>query len=251
MPLGTEYAQQDCSLARTLEVVGERWTLLILRDCFLGVRRFADFAAHLDISKAVLTERLGSLVDAGLLRTVPRGARHDYVLTERGLSLWPVTFTMTQWGEQHLAPRGPTAGVRAPPLRRGKGEPSGRCPVCGQVPGPGGDRHVRGAGRARTAHRRRCVAGAAGPASSAGARSGAGSPTWTRAKNLPSRSDTRPEGLGRRLVCLDDWRCSRLWLPGIFMMCALMCPPLARVSVAAGAQRFRGWEMTGGGGVAQ
>ena len=61
MPLGTEYAQQDCSLARTLEVVGERWTLLILRDCFLGVRRFADFAAHLDISKAVLTERLGSL----------------------------------------------------------------------------------------------------------------------------------------------------------------------------------------------
>ena len=125
MPLGTEYAQQDCSLARTLEVVGERWTLLILRDCFLGVRRFADFAAHLDISKAVLTERLGSLVDAGLLRTVPRGARHDYVLTERGLSLWPVTFTMTQWGEEHLAPTGAAAGVRAPPVwRRAPGQRS-------------------------------------------------------------------------------------------------------------------------------
>ena len=108
MALGTEYAQQDCSLARTLEVVGERWTLLILRDCFLGVRRFADFEAHLDISKAVLTQRLATLVDAGLLETVPRGRRHDYVLTDRGRSLWPVLFTMTQWGEEHLAPE---AGV--------------------------------------------------------------------------------------------------------------------------------------------
>ena len=55
MPLGTDYARQDCSLARSLEVVGERWTLLILRDCFFGVRRFSDFQAHLDISRAVLS----------------------------------------------------------------------------------------------------------------------------------------------------------------------------------------------------
>ena len=63
MPLGTDYARQDCSLARSLEVVGERWTLLILRDCFFGVRRFSDFQAHLDISQAVLTARLDALVD--------------------------------------------------------------------------------------------------------------------------------------------------------------------------------------------
>ena len=62
MPLGTDYARQDCSLARSLELVGERWTLLILRDAFLGVRRFSDFQTHLDISKAVLSARLEALV---------------------------------------------------------------------------------------------------------------------------------------------------------------------------------------------
>ena len=248
MPLGTEYAQQDCSLARTLEVVGERWTLLILRDCFLGVRRFADFAAHLDISKAVLTERLGSLVDAGLLRTVPRGARHDYVLTERGLSLWPVTFTMTQWGEEHLAPHGRRRVFEHRPCG-GSSRPAVSARRAGRCRDPRRSTRPRGRERAGCAPTR--CRGSCGTGGPCWPRSGAGSPTWTRAKNLPSRSDTRPEGLGRRLVCLDDWRCSRLWLPGIFMMCALMCPPLARVSVAAGAQRFRGWEMTGGGGVAQ
>ena len=135
MALGTEYVQQDCSLARTLEVVGERWTLLILRDCFLGVRRFADFETHLDISKAVLTQRLATLVDAGLLRTVPRGARHDYVLTDRGRSLWPVLFTMTQWGEEHLAPEGRRRVFEHRPCAAAL-EPSGRCPACGRVPGP-------------------------------------------------------------------------------------------------------------------
>ena len=75
MALGVDYVRQDCSLARALEVVGERWTLLILRDCFLGVRRFSDFEAHLDISKAVLTARLSALVDAGLLDAGRRRAR--------------------------------------------------------------------------------------------------------------------------------------------------------------------------------
>ena len=67
MALGTDYARQDCSLARALELVGERWTLLILRDAFFGVRRFSDFEVHLDISKAVLAQRLAALVEVGLL----------------------------------------------------------------------------------------------------------------------------------------------------------------------------------------
>ena len=78
MPLGTDYARQDCSLARSLEVVGERWTLLILRDCFLGVRRFSDFQAHLDISRAVLSARLDALVADGSAhphRRRPSGVR--------------------------------------------------------------------------------------------------------------------------------------------------------------------------------
>ena len=67
MPLGSDYAGQTCSMARALEIVGERWTLLIVRDAFFGVRRFADFAAHLDIPRAVLSGRLKALVEAGVM----------------------------------------------------------------------------------------------------------------------------------------------------------------------------------------
>src|SRR2546423_15667325 len=69
--LGKDYEGQDCSLARALEVVGERWTLLIVRDAFYGVRRFSDFAAHLDIPRAVLSDRLAGLVEDGLMQRRP------------------------------------------------------------------------------------------------------------------------------------------------------------------------------------
>ena len=82
MALPNDYAGQACSLARTLEVVGERWTLLIVRDAFYGVRRFGDFAAHLGIPRAVLAERLKSLTAAGVLARVPAwgapGVRADH-----------------------------------------------------------------------------------------------------------------------------------------------------------------------------
>ena len=71
MPLGTDYAGQGCSLARTLEVVGERWTLLILRDLFFGVRRFSDLQRHLDIPRAVLSARIAALVEGGLVERRP------------------------------------------------------------------------------------------------------------------------------------------------------------------------------------
>ncbi|MPZ85801.1 MAG: transcriptional regulator, partial [Actinophytocola sp.] len=67
MALGRDYEGQNCSLARALEVVGERWTILVLRDLFFGVRRFTDLQAHLDIPRAVLTDRLTRLVDAGVV----------------------------------------------------------------------------------------------------------------------------------------------------------------------------------------
>jgi DNA-binding HxlR family transcriptional regulator len=73
--LGRDYKRQDCSLARALEVVGERWTLLIVRDAFYGVRRFSDFQAHLDIPKAVLSERLGWLIENGVLQRRPDPGR--------------------------------------------------------------------------------------------------------------------------------------------------------------------------------
>jgi DNA-binding HxlR family transcriptional regulator len=95
------YSEQTCTIARALEVVGERWTLLILRDAFLGVRRFDDFQARLEISRTVLTRRLSDLVEVGLLRREPyqqRPVRYDYLLTERALELWPALVGLAQWG---------------------------------------------------------------------------------------------------------------------------------------------------------
>src|SRR4051812_46978020 len=98
--LGKEYLDQDCALARALEVVGERWTLLILRDAFYGVRRFSDFHAHLDIPKAVLADRLDGLVEQGVLDRVAdpgHGGRNLYELTNRGRDLWPAVYALMSW----------------------------------------------------------------------------------------------------------------------------------------------------------
>ena len=134
MPLGTDYQRQDCSLARALEVVGERWTPLILRDCFLGVRRFSDLQAHLDISKAVLSTRLDALVVEGLLER--SGAGHpEYSLTEDALSLWPALFALTQWGDRRTTPGAPRRLFRH--VGCGDLTSDGRCSVCGATPPPG------------------------------------------------------------------------------------------------------------------
>lgn len=103
MALGTGYERQGCYLARALEVVGERWTLLILRDSFYGVTRFGDFLAHLDVSRAVLADRLDTLVDAGVLARSPQGRSVEYTLTDAGRELWPVIYRLSRWGEQHLS----------------------------------------------------------------------------------------------------------------------------------------------------
>ena len=108
MPLGKDYAGQQCSLARALEVVGERWTLLILRDAFFGVRRFGDFVAHLGVPRAVLSDRLSSLADAGVLNGTDGQHGHtEYVLTSKGLELWPVIRVLLDWGDEHYSARGP------------------------------------------------------------------------------------------------------------------------------------------------
>lgn len=136
MALGKDYQRQDCSLARALEVVGERWTMLVLRDCMFGVRRFSDLQARLDIPRAVLAERLTGLVDAGVLERRPyRPGRDEYVPTERGLALWPALYALGQWGEQYCAP----AGRRRLYSHAECGtdlDASGLCPACGRIPGP-------------------------------------------------------------------------------------------------------------------
>ena len=101
----TSFADMQCSIAQSLEIVGEWWTLLILRDSFLGVRRFDDFVERLGISRNVLANRLDTLVDAGLLERRPydkaRG-RYDYLLTDKGRALWPVMTALRQWGDEWI-----------------------------------------------------------------------------------------------------------------------------------------------------
>lgn len=126
---------EPCSLARTVAVIGDRWTLLVLRDCFLGVRRFEDFQARLGISRALIADRLKGLVVAGVLRKVAyqdNPARFDYRLTEKGLGLQPVILAMVHWGDVHYA------GDAGPPLlhrHRGCGcdfHPIQTCSACGE-----------------------------------------------------------------------------------------------------------------------
>jgi DNA-binding HxlR family transcriptional regulator len=102
------YEGQDCSLARALEVIGERWTLLIVRSALLGVRRFDGFLGSLDIARNVLTNRLARLVDAGLMERVPyqcKPLRHEYVLTPAGHDLTRSVIALIQWGDRNLPAR--------------------------------------------------------------------------------------------------------------------------------------------------
>ena len=138
-----------CSAARAVSVVGDRWTLLVLRDCFMGVRRFEDFERRLGIARPVLSQRLKKLVSEGVLQRVryeARPARYEYRLTEKGRDLYPIIRGLTAWGDKYLVD---DAG---PPIRtrhRACGHvvtPVLTCPECGEEvhardmvaePGPG------------------------------------------------------------------------------------------------------------------
>src|SRR4029077_14239272 len=108
--LGRAYEGQVCSIARSLEVVGERWTLLVLRDAFLGVRRFDDFQRSLGIARNVLTDRLGRLIEEGILeRRVyqENPERYEYRWTEKGIELWPSVVMLMKWGDRFMTTKGP------------------------------------------------------------------------------------------------------------------------------------------------
>ena len=101
------FEDMNCSVAQCLEVVGEWWSMLIVRDAFLGVRRFDDFQARLGISRNILNQRLTTLVDHGVLERVPyqdNPPRSEYRLTDKGLDLYPVLLAMSAWGDRYAAP---------------------------------------------------------------------------------------------------------------------------------------------------
>lgn len=99
-----------CSVAQCLEAVGEWWSMLIVRDVFMGVRRFDQLQERLGISRNILTQRLTHLVDKGVLEKAAysdRPPRYEYRLTDMGRDLWPVLTSMRQWGDKYAAPDGP------------------------------------------------------------------------------------------------------------------------------------------------
>ena len=103
-----------CSVAQCLEVVGEWWTMLVVRDAFLGITRFDQFQERLGISRNILNARLTWLVDQGVLDKVlysQHPPRYEYRLTAKGRDLWPVLTAMRQWGDKHAAPDGPPLRV--------------------------------------------------------------------------------------------------------------------------------------------
>jgi DNA-binding HxlR family transcriptional regulator len=137
--LGKDYEAQDCSLARALEVVGERWTLLIVRDAFFGVQRFNDFLVRLDIPKAVLASRLRGLVQAGVMRRCAdphRAGREIYELTTAGEELWPAVYALRTWGARHRTPNGPRL-IYTHARCETQLDDLGACPACEITPPPG------------------------------------------------------------------------------------------------------------------
>ncbi|MEU9859452.1 helix-turn-helix domain-containing protein [Streptomyces sp. NPDC047971] len=147
MPLPRDYSGQTCALARSMEVVGERWTLLIVRDAFFGVRRFGEFAAHLRLPRAVLSDRLTTLTGAGVLQRLPdAGRREVYGLTSKGVALWPAVRALTSWGDEFYAPGGGPRRVFRHVDDDAPLTGDGRCTGCGVpveardilvAPGPG------------------------------------------------------------------------------------------------------------------
>lgn len=144
-----EIGEMECSVARALSAVGDRWSLLILRDAFLGVRRFEQFQTDLGTTRHRLADRLRKLVEHGVLARVPyqeRPRRFEYRLTEKGKDLYPVVVALVRWGDRWMAGK---AGPPVELVHRSCGHaivPTLACPDCGEAiaardmtarPGPG------------------------------------------------------------------------------------------------------------------
>lgn len=134
-----ELKEQPCSLSRTLAVIGDRWTLMVLRDAFMRIRRFEDFHASLGIARRVLTERLSLLVEEGVLEKrayQDRPVRYEYRLTQKGLDLYPALLALLHWGDVHYG------GEKGPPVLRTHAvcghdfQPVTTCSECGEAIDP-------------------------------------------------------------------------------------------------------------------
>ena len=158
------FEAMQCPIARTLERVGEWWSLLILRDAMQGVTRFDDFQKSLDIASNMLARRLATLVEAGLLEKrlySSRPRRFEYVLTDQGRDFRPILWSLAAWGNKHLAPEGPSlviadavTGAWADPVLvdRESGRPLA-APAFVPVAGPAASERIRARYGLFSAHR--------------------------------------------------------------------------------------------------
>lgn len=141
-------AHWNCSVARTLDVVGEWWSLLVVRNIFWGQHRFEDLQADLGIARNILADRLSSLVEAGVLekrRYQERPERFEYHLTEQGEDLFGVLMELMRWGDRWRAPDGPPLMVRHLACDHDSA-PGTVCSHCGGLMGPGDVRLTKGPG---------------------------------------------------------------------------------------------------------
>jgi len=112
-PAALDWSVENCPVGRAMEVLGEKWTFVVLREIFHGIRRFDDMREHTDLPRQVLANRLNALVERGVLRREPYrepGARmrYEYRLTEKGFALYPILVALRDWGDRYLAdPEGP------------------------------------------------------------------------------------------------------------------------------------------------
>jgi DNA-binding HxlR family transcriptional regulator len=144
MPLGSDYAGQSCAFARALDILGERWTLLIVRDAFHGLTRYDEFLRSLGLATNILRTRLRKLVEHGVLEQT--GSRGSYHLTQKGRDLFPVMLTLMAWADRHEpGPGGPEVLIQHTSCGHEAGG-SLRCVHCGApiglsdlrvVPAPG------------------------------------------------------------------------------------------------------------------
>ena len=150
--LRNDYEGQNCSIASTLELIGERWTLLVIREVFSRRRRFEQMQETLGVARNVLSNRLQRLVGEGILERraySERPRRYEYFLTEKGLDLWPTLVTLMHWGDKYSA-----ADAGPPVILVHKGDCGGRindrriCERCGRELGPREARAVEGPGMA-------------------------------------------------------------------------------------------------------
>lgn len=154
-PAALAYSADNCTIGRTMAILGERWTFVVIREVVHGIRRFDDMRARTSIPRQVLTNRLALLVEHGILRKEPyqlpgERARHEYRLTPKGLELYPILVAIAQWGDTYLAdPEGPPVEF----AHRDCGEAVGVHLTCGAghtvgdprdvVPRPGPGAHLR------------------------------------------------------------------------------------------------------------